>query len=955
MKTTHKLLALAATLLITAHAHAAAAPARYDWIPEAPNHPIGIARGIYPGRVVWAHDPAAAHWNGDRSTLKTPWWSDASTDQTRVDAMLATTLLNLTGAQTPADAWRAIFTHYNKTTAPLHGITRPPRGYQPGEIVAIKVNLNSTSAREPRKDSDRHDASTDITPQTVLALVRQLVNNAHVAQNDILIYDAKRIVYTALLQKIWNEFPDIRFLQERPLVDDQRHPKYHDYSRIEQPKWVTALTYSNPKIKNDTRNRPLDIPQQVLDATYSINLALLKAHSYPYGNLRNMEKGDEGQTAVTMTGKNYFGSIQGPSALHAYINPSRESAPKSYNPLVDLAASPALGAKTILYLLDGLYSARKHSSAPIHFTQPPFNSKNYPYENPEWPSSILASLDGVALDSVGLDILYSQTVDNIDRDNKNRPWLILRENADTYLHEMALAPNPPSGTHYTQPIPTGSGSAGVPPADEGRPDPRPIQNPVSSEATGLTSKIQNSLPVPSLGVHEHWNDPYHRQYTRNLDPQNGQGIELLYLRATPDTDTTKSATAPASTTARQRPIQNPQSKIQNFSPPPLPRRTTSQGLATARLPQYQVEQRPANWAIATAESVMARYPDYREAYWKPWNYVTGYMLTAFEMLYNKTHDQRYYDYIKTYIDHFVTPDGRYTGDKPTDNLDNIMTGTMIVALYERTHDPRYQKAAEVFRHAFDDYPRNPDGGFWHGRTTIGQMWIDGIFMGQMFLTRYGAVFNDPAAFDEAANQILIYSKHEKITNGHPTGLFYHGWTSRPELKDWADKTTGHSTDVWAEGLGWYALIISKTLELMPPSHPKRPALIALEAKLAAGLAAAQDPATGGWWNIVDKGNQPGNFIDPSGTAMFTYMLKTAITAGRLDPATYTPILDRGYSALLTLARINEHGLVDVWGGCDGVGIQKNYDGYAARRRMVNAKETYAGFLWATTAMENFSN
>ena len=382
-------------------------------------------------------------------------------------------------------------------------------------------------------------------------------------------------------------------------------------------------------------------------------------------------------------------------------------------------------------------------------------------------------------------------------------------------------------------------------------------------------------------------------------------------------------------------------------PAKAPRRGTSQGVPDAFLPQYKTDQRPANWAIAMCYSVMARYPDYREAYWKPWNYVTGYMLNGFEMVWKKTGDQKYFDYIKRYIDSFVDADGNYHGDNPAANLDNIMTGSMIVALYEHTHDERYKKAAQVFRHAFDDYPRNPDGGFWHGRGTTGQMWIDGIFMGQMFMIRYGSVFGDQSCFDEAAKQILVYSKHEK----GDSGLFYHGWTSRPELKDWADKTTGLSTDVWSEGLGWYALVITETLRRMPADHPRRAEVLAVYRKLATGLKNAQDPKTGGWFDIVDKGDRADNWIDPSGTAMFVYTLKRGIEMNLLDAATFTPVVERGYAALLTFARINEHGLVDVSGGCDGVSIQKDYNAYVHFKRMVNAKETYAGFLWATVAME----
>jgi hypothetical protein len=60
---------------------------------------------------------------------------------------------------------------------------------------------------------------------------------------------------------------------------------------------------------------------------------------------------------------------------------------------------------------------------------------------------------------------------------------------DDYLHEAALADNPPSGTFY---------------------DP--------DHAT-------NTTRLPSLGTHEHWNNAADKQYSRNLGT--GDGIELF--------------------------------------------------------------------------------------------------------------------------------------------------------------------------------------------------------------------------------------------------------------------------------------------------------------------------------------------------------------------------------------------------------------------------------------------
>ena len=443
----------------------------YDWTPDAQNQPVGQAQGIYPGRVAWAHAPGTAHWAGNWKSMQSPWWLDENTDPEKVKEMVGNVVLTLTGEKTYKKAWKSIFQYHNGK------INGRNDGYRKGEIVAVKINMNSTN--RPVRNTNY----TDVAPQTVYAVIEQLVEQAGVSENNIIIYDAKRYVLADLMMKIWADYPDVRFMQEKEFTDEQIHPKYGDHRRFEQPDWVKGVTYSNGK----EYDRASNIPRQVLEAKYLVNLAMMKCHSYPYSN---MEGGDEGQTAVTMNAKNNFGTIQGPSELHGPLNTNREGTPNAYSPLVDLAASPNVGAKTIIYLLDGLYSARKHSSYAVHFPNPPFNNKNYPYENPEWPSCILGSLDGVALESVGLDILYSQTKNNIDPNNQNRPWMLIRENADDYLHEMAEPQNAPSGTRY----------------------------------------VQDGKPVESLGVHEHWDSDATRRYSRNLDPANGKGIELIYTK-----------------------------------------------------------------------------------------------------------------------------------------------------------------------------------------------------------------------------------------------------------------------------------------------------------------------------------------------------------------------------------------------------------------------------------------
>lgn len=119
-----------------------------------------------------------------------------------------------------------------------------------------------------------------------------------------------------------------------------------------------------------------------------------------------------------------------------------------------------------------------------------------------------------------------------------------------------------------------------------------------------------------------------------------------------------------------------------------------------------------------------------------------------------------------------------------------------------------------------------------------------------------------------------------------------------------------------------------------------------------GLKSVQDKSTGGWFMVVDKGDNPLNFIDPSGTAMFVYSLRKGINLGLLKQKEYMPVVTKGYESLRPFIQVNEQGLLDVIGACDGVVIKKNFIEYVTVPKILNAKEAVAGVLWAAVIMES---
>ena len=156
--------------------------------------PLGVPRGVVPGRVTWAHDPAAVTWDGTGS-----WWTDANNNQAVIDRMVSRSIRGLTNQKSDAQAWSAIFHYFNRT----HG--RGNAGYKAGEKIAIKANLNNTT---DHGTIDRLNSS----PHLLLSLVRQLTGPGKVPQSSITVFDSSRFIPGNLYDKIHGEFPGVVFV-----------------------------------------------------------------------------------------------------------------------------------------------------------------------------------------------------------------------------------------------------------------------------------------------------------------------------------------------------------------------------------------------------------------------------------------------------------------------------------------------------------------------------------------------------------------------------------------------------------------------------------------------------------------------------------------------------------------------------------------------------------------------
>jgi hypothetical protein len=415
---------IAAISIYTVHSNAQTKETKLG-IWYKPNVPLGSGRGLFPGRVVWAHNPKIASWDEKTGF----WWDDQFNNQAETDKLLAQTLFGLTQVQNENKSWNALFRFFNKTVRNIEA------GYKPGEKIAIKINENNTSSHENNNEINAN-------PQLILALLKSMVNEAGIPQENITVADPSRFITDNIYNKCHSVYPKVHFI-------DHDGGNGREKSTYVENGFIYSFDF-------DKMTRGL--ATSFAEADYIINLAIMKGHV--------------GQ-GVTLCAKNFFGctSIETDWRKNAHcsgFSQSREGK-RQYSVYPDFMGHKNLGGKTMLFLIDGIYSNKALNGIPnTKWILPPFKN--------EWMNSLFASQDGVAIESVVLDFALAAWPD--------APDMLYSDHA---MEEMALANNPPSGVVY---------------------DPE-------RDGTRLTS----------LGTAEHWNNPADKKYSRNLGKK--EGIELV--------------------------------------------------------------------------------------------------------------------------------------------------------------------------------------------------------------------------------------------------------------------------------------------------------------------------------------------------------------------------------------------------------------------------------------------
>lgn len=343
---------------------------------------------------------------------------------------------------------------------------------------------------------------------------------------------------------------------------------------------------------------------------------------------------------------------------------------------------------------------------------------------------------------------------------------------------------------------------------------------------------------------------------------------------------------------------DPVDEIPPCDPNPV---TRSDTFAAARDPDSE--------NVALAELVASRYAADHDPTNMGWDWGEGVLALGMVDLYRVTANTEHRDFYQAWMDYHV--DRGY--QQHLTSSDRCPPALSALALYDETCDLRYRNVVtDTLDYLYNQSLRTSDGGLNHLGTNdlFGiSLWLDSLFMFGNLLTRWGEREDDARALDELAMQYDIFLGHLQDESG---------WLVHAHAWPLADQ----DPDVfWARGNAWVTAASYEYLRVRQARGETDDRVEAAIAKQVEAVIAAQDPATGLWWTVV---NRPGEtYLETSASALFVVGLARGHRYGFLDDSVL-PVIDAAMVGVKT--QIDDTGVVS---GISGPTMVGDFDYYAS--------------------------
>lgn len=253
------------------------------------------------------------------------------------------------------------------------------------------------------------------------------------------------------------------------------------------------------------------------------------------------------------------------------------------------------------------------------------------------------------------------------------------------------------------------------------------------------------------------------------------------------------------------------------------------------------------------------YPRMRE-----WQWGQGVCLYALERAFDKTNNPQYLEYIKNWVYSHLKE------AEPGMSVNTTAAANGILALYKNTGDETYMPLCEKFAaYLMAECPRCDRGAFEHtcvANRCPNQVWVDTVFMGGIFLARYGVITGKRMYVNEALRQLVL---HYDLLCDKETGLLYHGC--------YCDDRTQHGA-LWGRGNGWFSAAAAVILELTDNSYPMRAELERRFKEQLCSLIKYQR-ADGSFGTVI---NDCEAYSETTGTSGITFGISLAVRSGIIE-------------------------------------------------------------------------
>ena len=359
-------------------------------------------------------------------------------------------------------------------------------------------------------------------------------------------------------------------------------------------------------------------------------------------------------------------------------------------------------------------------------------------------------------------------------------------------------------------------------------------------------------------------------------------------------------------------------------------------------------------AESTPERPLWNIEKIKEGKVNGWNYIDGCMMIALLNMHRITGQDRYYEFAENYLDYYVFEDGSIRGFKEEEyNLDNICEGRVLFDVYRMSGKEKYRKAIDTLYGQILRQPRTHEGSFWHKAIYPNQVWLDGLYMAQVFYSRYIAEFLDGKGYEDIHRQFRTV--REKMYDPE-TGLYRHGYDASGKAF-WAGEN-GCSQNPWLRSLGWFsAALIDVTADIAPGNDEFRNDMIAIARELANNLLPYIDKETGMLWQVPNQIGREGNYPETSGSAMVAYFYLKGARLGILDKS-YAPIGAGIFQSICDRYLTETDGKLGLGGIClvAGLGPENNrrrdgsYEYYISEPIVENDAKGLAPFLMCYTEL-----